>query len=453
MWNPFKSFFKATKNNDKKVGGKGESETDINRLPDELQWSLLFAILVIIAYSTSIYSWEIFSRLAISALATFLSGWFAGFLFGIPRTLPHTLQSRIESLNRKYSTTSQQATVESSQSPEPNAKLSDSPFSVNTNLEDISDWLTKIIVGVTLTQIGPIKDNLNIIVNFLAGDLPPNLPSNALFTINNFKGFILAVLVYFFVIGFIFGYLWARFNFANISQLIEHQTKTQLQLISSQLSKQSSQLSEQIETQNRKEEIAAKLQRLVNQQYTVKEPSIDSEELRKTIQEVSPIMRTFIAAEAIKTRKQAWKEMNKALMARTIPVLEALIYASPDTEKEKYDQTYAELGFALKEKEPPDYVQAKNLINKAIEIRGPWNREKGQYKAYYELNLAQCMIKLQDTEKDLIAQNLKVAKDAELLTSETIQENANESIRNWLANNRNWLEVNNDRYSLVELCQ
>ncbi|MGK7895743.1 MAG: hypothetical protein AB4372_19545, partial [Xenococcus sp. (in: cyanobacteria)] len=55
-----------------------------------IQWSLFFGIGAIIAYSASSESWGIFwqivGRLAISALASFVSGWFLGFLFGIPRT-------------------------------------------------------------------------------------------------------------------------------------------------------------------------------------------------------------------------------------------------------------------------------------------------------------------------------------------------------------------------------
>ncbi|MGK7957021.1 MAG: hypothetical protein AB4063_17495 [Crocosphaera sp.] len=398
----------------------------INKFPDAIQWSLFFGIGAIIAYSASSESWGIFwqivGRLAISALASFVSGWFLGFLFGIPRTSQPTAQ--LSTANAK-----------SPESPESDDLASDSSFSVNTNLEDISDWLTKIIVGVTLTQIRPIIENVDKLVTFLVEKS----------STEGLKSFIFAVLVYFFVVGLVFGYLWARFKFASISQLIEKQTR-QLLAVSDEVQ----QVNQEIKKQSLREEMGAQLQRLVNRQLTLKESPVTPNELQQTLEKVSSAMRTSIASRTIETRKQAWKTGNLSLIERTIPIFEALINASgPD---EKFDQTYAELGFALKDKEPHEFDQAKELINKAIEERGkPWTNEMGQYKAFYELNLAQCMIELVDTDKDAIAENLQVAYEAQLLTNKTLEEPANQSVERWLQANKDWLQDNEKKYSLGKL--
>ncbi len=44
-------------------------------------------------------------------------------------------------------------------------------YGANTNLTDISDWLTKIIVGVGLVQLGKIRGQLKDAANFVAGGL------------------------------------------------------------------------------------------------------------------------------------------------------------------------------------------------------------------------------------------------------------------------------------------
>ena len=80
---------------------------------------------------------EVFATMVMIAGATQMLGSLVGFLFGIPRTLQETREENhpISNNTRKYL--------------------------VNTNLEQISDWLTKILVGVGLTQVTAIKQMLN----------------------------------------------------------------------------------------------------------------------------------------------------------------------------------------------------------------------------------------------------------------------------------------------------
>lgn len=75
------------------------------------------------------------------------------------------------------------------------------PFTgVNTNLEQISDWLTKIIVGVTLVELKTVVQQLEETAKLIAASLggPVRL------------SFAYSLMVYFFVAGFLGSYLLTR---------------------------------------------------------------------------------------------------------------------------------------------------------------------------------------------------------------------------------------------------
>lgn len=120
------------------------------------------------------------------AVAGLLVGGLLGFLFGIPRTL-------------------QQAPAPSGGAePEPLAEGHDAErpeYRGNTNLEQISDWLTKMLVGVALTQFDDFIDFLRRAVNFLA-------PGFGRLAIS--RPFILGLLLFFPTCGFLLGYLLTR---------------------------------------------------------------------------------------------------------------------------------------------------------------------------------------------------------------------------------------------------
>ena len=95
-----------------------------------------------------------------------------GFLFGIPRT--------VQSSTPSVGTTQYQG---------------------NTNLEQVSDWLTKIIVGVSLVEIGRIIPALAKLAEILKAPLGGQ-PSSAAFGV----GVVIACAL----TGFFFIYLWTR---------------------------------------------------------------------------------------------------------------------------------------------------------------------------------------------------------------------------------------------------
>jgi hypothetical protein len=86
-----------------------------------------------------------------AAVATSV-GVLLGFLFGIPRTLQQELPP----------SSSPPAPAASPQSPERVFTGANWSYqqTVNTNLEQISDWLTKILVGVGFTQLHQLPSQL-----------------------------------------------------------------------------------------------------------------------------------------------------------------------------------------------------------------------------------------------------------------------------------------------------
>lgn len=133
------------------------------------------ALLAIVIYTGAEgWEWSILGVAGIVAACAFAVGGLLGFLFGIPQ----------------YMARGAAAT--------PTDKASYQP---NTNLTQVSDWLTKIIIGVGLVQFGQLTNTLGD----LGDSLEPSLggePSG--------KSFGIAVVVGYFVIGFLCGYLYTR---------------------------------------------------------------------------------------------------------------------------------------------------------------------------------------------------------------------------------------------------
>jgi hypothetical protein len=73
----------------------------------------------------------------------------------------------------------------------------------NSNLEQVSDWLTKIIVGVSLIQLGPIAGALGKLINHVAGIFGNEMEAQN----QTMAG---GIIGYFAILGFLGGYLSAR---------------------------------------------------------------------------------------------------------------------------------------------------------------------------------------------------------------------------------------------------
>ena len=127
--------------------------------------------------ATTGVSWRNLSASAMIAVAALSVGAFFGLIFGVPRSLAAAAGQNGQ------------------------ANVSVPTIGANTNLERISDWLTTLLVGATLTQLGPIKDGAGRLFNDLAPAVGGQPGASA------FAG---SVVVYFAVVGFLVGWLYAR---------------------------------------------------------------------------------------------------------------------------------------------------------------------------------------------------------------------------------------------------
>jgi hypothetical protein len=127
---------------------------------------MVLEVFGIFAYGVSTLSIMAFSILFLLALAGSAGGGLLGFIFAVP----------------KYRT-------ESSPGKE---------FSYNSNLEQVSDWLTKIIIGASLVQINNIIAGIENISLSVAKDVP--IPSIATASVT--------AILYSVFAGFMWGYLW-----------------------------------------------------------------------------------------------------------------------------------------------------------------------------------------------------------------------------------------------------
>ena len=119
-----------------------------------------------------------------------MGGAFVGFIFGIPKTI----QQGSKPQPSAAPTTGQ---IETTTKDGESGETSEGYLS-NTNLEEISDWLTKILVGVGLTQLTTLPQGLNKVATHLAPGLG-NFGSSTVFAIclmilNVVGGFLLSYL-------------------------------------------------------------------------------------------------------------------------------------------------------------------------------------------------------------------------------------------------------------------
>lgn len=133
-----------------------------------------------------------FSAIMLWCIATLAVGATLGFLFGIPKS---------GSLPRRPD-----GNAEADKPGQPNPDQPDPRGAngrANTNLEEVSDWLTKIVVGLTLVHWETIRNDVTVISGHMAETFA-SAPTNA------DRSFAMALVVGFFTLGFLFGYLYTR---------------------------------------------------------------------------------------------------------------------------------------------------------------------------------------------------------------------------------------------------
>lgn len=109
--------------------------------------------------------------------SAYLIGWFGGFLFGLPRQLANPEESNKSNYLR------------------------------NDNLIQVSDWLTKIIVGLGLANLHKVPTYLALLGSGL-GVLFYDKETGSIIS--------QVIVVYFLISGFLFGYLWTNIQYIPI---------------------------------------------------------------------------------------------------------------------------------------------------------------------------------------------------------------------------------------------
>lgn len=138
-----------------------------------------------------------------------VSGMLLGFLFGIPRTLP--------SGTVNMAAPDERAAGKSRPTDEPPAAAADAaagnasntlflgtptPMEINSNLVEVSDWLTKIIVGVGLIELKSLPGSARSMAAFIAPSLAVDT-ATAMAVVGG-------IMLFFSVHGFLIGYLLTR---------------------------------------------------------------------------------------------------------------------------------------------------------------------------------------------------------------------------------------------------
>jgi hypothetical protein len=331
------------------------------------------------------------------ALSALLSGGLLGFLFGIPRTLQQEEKPATQQTGNGLDVSTEQK--------------SERLYGVNTNLEDVSDWLTKILVGVGLTQISSIPTALREYADYFSKGLG-NYPNSSVFSI--------ALLLFFLIDGFLLSYLWTRLHFAGAlrqadAAILHARVDSKLDVI----------------------DVDAKawsiVQRSLNLEPGQSQPK--QEDINTAIASATSHMKEQIFWEVAHIRSENWRNLaDKPKMERTVPIFRALIASDIEDVHHEY---HGQLGYALKDNRNPNCVEANAELTKAIKLRGDW--QTSGWKPYYEFARALCQINLDeqfnrgkkssDETKQNILSDLRVAS-SHLELKELVKKEA--TIKKWL---------------------
>lgn len=192
-----------------KNGEKAE-EGDKNKPPP---WAVIWILVVITAIFGGAYGYAVAPATAVFielllAVAAMTVGGLVGFLFGIPRVLPP----------KRDGTTSgaEPASVDANSM----------DFQPSTNLEQVADWLTKILVGVGLVQFSSFGGYLNNVG--LAVAKAVKVPGIDIVS--------QLVIVSFAILGFLATFLWTRLDYQRMQAFSDNGLRSLVKTVERKLS-------------------------------------------------------------------------------------------------------------------------------------------------------------------------------------------------------------------------
>jgi hypothetical protein len=157
---------------------------------------VLFAIRAVVPAGNVEAMFRILGAGVVIGGGAFLAGALLGFLFGIPRALPPT------TVEKTATTGAVPPPAPFMPAPNDAQQRNNRPIlQVNTNLEQISDWLTKIIVGLGLINLKQMPEQFRNLSSYLAAGFG---------NVEGREAITLALVILFLVSGFLLGYLLTR---------------------------------------------------------------------------------------------------------------------------------------------------------------------------------------------------------------------------------------------------
>jgi hypothetical protein len=159
--------------------------TRLPLIPISLSISAGFAVLLWLGMPAPGYLW---------ALACLGAGSLLGIVFGIPRS--------------------------ASQPPE-GGQVGAPDLQANTNMEQISDWLTKLLVGAGLVELKNLPQAIDLAAQYIA----PAIESKSPISPQALNSIAAAILIYFSVEGFIGGYIFTRVYFVIVLHMTEERLR------------------------------------------------------------------------------------------------------------------------------------------------------------------------------------------------------------------------------------
>jgi hypothetical protein len=146
----------------------------------------------------ALYAWaerslSIFAVYTMVAWAAGSVGFISGFLFALPRSMPELTAPAGDGQYEGSKVTKSARQVRHAQK-----------FRPNNNLEQISDWLTKLLIGAGLVQLGAVGRGLNGIVGFISTASVGHANDHPAASARVVAG---AVIIVYGVLGFLAGYI------------------------------------------------------------------------------------------------------------------------------------------------------------------------------------------------------------------------------------------------------
>lgn len=161
------------------------------------------AVIIVYSYGTpDVHHVRHLSVGILTALAALAAGSLLGFLFGIPRVVSSG-ELRHKTTNASIAKLQGPGRSNTAASPEVTAASPGSGFTPSTNLAEVSDWLTKLLLGAGLVQLTHLGRPLGKLINSVAAgleDVQTRLSGSA-------RVMAAVILFTYVIVGFLDGYL------------------------------------------------------------------------------------------------------------------------------------------------------------------------------------------------------------------------------------------------------